>query len=478
MLVVISDLHFVDGTAGEHNLPTSAFTSVFLSSIVSLAKQNEATNLRLLLLGDIPDLIRSQQWYLEAPEDRPWGSNGLADIPTPRPGSRTEQRCLDILGRFPADGRRDSVPENTILYKNWYTFEFFRHFRQVIWHRLGRKIPVELIYIVGNHDRPCNLYPSVRDELQKILGLTITEQTIQRAPDGNWWYSYDFFDAEHGVYARHGHQFDSTNYGGGKDFTRLDHLQVPIGDVISTEFAVNLPRTLESLKDKYPSVSDRLVENLKDIDNVRPLENIMEWFHNQIEQESSQEVRQALDETFDRVLSDFLDIEFVQNWRSPDTYWDEFLRLISSRWLQWVPNTILGLTNTANLLPRVLPIVKRLQGDTNEAVDPYTAAAYHEPSWRQRSPIRYILYGHTHRALLRPLDVLDGREIIHLNTGTWREQIDRTIPLDESANFVKLKQMTYAVFYNKDEDKSGKEPGTVSFDMWTGHKKKYYGGDG
>jgi hypothetical protein len=29
MLVVISDLHFVDGTAGKHNVPFEAFTDVF-----------------------------------------------------------------------------------------------------------------------------------------------------------------------------------------------------------------------------------------------------------------------------------------------------------------------------------------------------------------------------------------------------------------------------------------------------------------
>jgi hypothetical protein len=40
MLVVISDIHFVDGTAGEHNLHYSAFQSVFLSDIATLTKDN------------------------------------------------------------------------------------------------------------------------------------------------------------------------------------------------------------------------------------------------------------------------------------------------------------------------------------------------------------------------------------------------------------------------------------------------------
>ncbi|MBK8984956.1 MAG: hypothetical protein IPM39_02565 [Chloroflexi bacterium] len=124
MLVVISDLHFVDATAGDHNLPAKAFEQVFISKIISLARKNKATEMKLLLLGDIPDLIRSEQWFEEAPEDRPWGANALRDIPNPRLGSRTERRCLDILGRFPDSDRRADVPKNSILYQNWATFEF------------------------------------------------------------------------------------------------------------------------------------------------------------------------------------------------------------------------------------------------------------------------------------------------------------------------------------------------------------------
>jgi len=39
---------------------------------------------------------------------------------------------------------------------------------------------------------------------------------------------------------------------------------------------------------------------------------------------------------------------------------------------------------------------------------------------------------------------------------------------------VDLKQMTYTVFYRKDEDTRGKKPETLSFDIWTGTKKKHY----
>lgn len=473
MLVVISDLHFIDGTAGEHNLPTAAFQSVFLSDVIALARHKQATEIKLLLLGDIVDLVRSQQWFEEAPEDRPWGQNGLSDVPQPAADSRTEQRCLKILGRFPSDGRRESVPEDTILHKNWDTFAFFRNFRKTVCRALGRELPVELIYVTGNHDRMCNLYPSVRDELRKIMAITVNEDTAHVTSQWDWWYRYAYMAEEYGVFARHGHSFDPWNYGGGNDLTREGYLQVPVGDVISTEFAVNLPRTLASLRHKYPAISDRFIENLKEIDNVRPINRIIEWFHYKMKQEHSEQRRRALDETFDTVLTHFLDNNLVQQWRSPHTRWDEALRAAGHPWLRRVVEKVTAWTNTEDLLHLLLPSVENAVY-SEEAADEYGTAAYQESIWRENPNVRFIVYGHTHRPTLRPLDGADGQEAIYLNTGTWRGHIYRTVPLDKSADFVKLKQMTYTCFYKGDEDLDDKKSGTVSFDVWTGHKLKAY----
>jgi UDP-2,3-diacylglucosamine pyrophosphatase LpxH len=473
MLVVISDLHFIDGTAGDHNLPASAFKSVLLTEIMGLAQQKHALELKLLLLGDIPDFVRSQQWFEEDPADRPWGENGLRDVLQPVENSRVEQRCLRILGKLPSDGRRESVPQDTILYKNWETFSFFRNLERIVHQRLGREIPVQIIYVPGNHDRLANLYPSVRDELRTILGLTVNRETAQVESPWAWWYRYDYMDERYGVYARHGHQYDPWNFGGGNDFTRKGHLQAAIGDAISTEFAVNLPRTLSQLRDKYPVVNSKLVESLKEVDNVRPFGRIAEWFHYKMKQEHSEEVRRALDETFDTVLDEFLAINFVQQWRSPQSRWDEVIRTASHPWLHRIIQTITAHTNTEDLLHILLPYVERETG-ADGAEDRYADAAYRERIWRENPEIRYILYGHTHRPLLRPLDGAGEHDVIYLNTGTWRGHIYRTVPQDKSADFIKLKQMTYTMFYSADEDRSGKVPGTVSFDVWTGHRLKEY----
>ena len=473
MLVVISDLHFVDGTSGNHNLPSAAFEKVFLSSIVSLAKKNKATELKLLLLGDIPDLIRSTQWFEEGMADRLWGENGLADIPQPQPGSKTEQRCLDILGRFPDSGNEKDVPEHSILRQNWRTFDFFRNFHKHVHDAMEKKIPVEMIYLIGNHDRPLNLYPAVRDEFRKIFGLTVTPETVDGDPDGEWWYKLAYQNDAYGVFARHGHQFDVFNYNGTDDWTREDHLQVPIGDIVATEIAVNLAYTLKSMQADHPEISDELVRAMQDADNVRPVGRLMEWFYSKMNEQDDDAIREALDETIDKVARNFLEIDFVRQWRNPDTLVDELLRTAASTPFKKVINFFMDHTDANDLLRFLLPFAERRLNQAG--IDDFTRGAFDEEVWRQEeSDIRYVLYGHTHTPLIKPLDRVNGRDVLYLNTGTWRERLTRTVSLDKTADFVGLKQLTYLVFYNEDEDKKGKELGTIGFDSWTGHQQKQY----
>jgi UDP-2,3-diacylglucosamine pyrophosphatase LpxH len=480
MLIIISDLHFVDGTAGEHNLPVSAFENVLFSDIITLARNKNAKEIKLVLLGDIIDVLRSEQWFRnDFPlADRPWGDNGLRDIAGVQHDSATEQRCLEILGRFPDDGKKPSEPEDTILYKNWETFEFFRQFAGKLLDEFQNDLPVEIIYVPGNHDRLCNLYPSVRDEVKKMLGLTVTQDTVLGDPNEDWWYRCDFMDETHGVYARHGHQYDPWNYGGGNDYTRRGHIQASIGDVITTEFAVKIPYTLASMKDSYPEVTDELVDKVKEIDNVRPLNRVMEWLRYRIKKEDCGQVRKALDKAFDKVISEMLDIEFVQQWRSPQTRWDEVLRAMSSRWLRWLPKRLLDRLDVEDLLPLFFAVTG---GSDDPEKDDHAIAAYGERIWKESKKIRFVLYGHTHSPMQLPLDGrtehMDdegGNEAVYINTGTWRERIYRTIGLDKAYDFVNLKQMTYTVFYRRDEDTKGKAPRTLSFEVWTGAKKKHY----
>lgn len=471
MLVAISDQHFVDGTAGDHNLPYGAFRSVFLAHIAALAKDKKAKEIKLLLLGDLVDLIRSEQWFEEDPADRPWGETGLQDIEQERTESAVEKRCLKILGQMPDSGRKEDVPPNTILYKNWDTFAFFRNLQSLIKQEYGIDVPVEIIYVPGNHDRLCNQYPSIRDELQRLLGLSTHSDVITGNPSGEWWYKFDYLDEVYGIYARHGHQFDPWNYQNFNDHTRKGQLQIPIGDVFTTEFAVKIPWQICQMRDQYDCITDDLISSLKDMDNVRPMSQVMEWTYYRLKRVDSGEVRRVLDTAFDKVIHDLLDSEFVQQWRNPHTHMDELLRAMTSPYLRWLPKLVVDKLQAEDILPLFLSMSG---GKTDPGQDPFVRAAYNEQIWRNNPRVQFVLYGHTHVPLEQPLDRHGNREVIYVNTGTWRERIFRTVWLDNAPDFVSMKKMTYCVFYREDEDLDGKEPGTISYDMWSGTKKKYY----
>ena len=517
MLIVISDLHFVDETAGKHNLPVDAFEEVFLSDVVELAIRKQAQEITLLLLGDIPDLIRSDHWLHAPMADRPWGENGLADVRNYRTlggePTNTEKICLRILGQMPANGRKSGVKKKTILRSNWDTFVLFRNLEQEIHQRIAEKQkgmkpaerletlpPVQLVYVPGNHDRLVNLYPSVRDEWQKIANLTIIPATRLRDA-GDWWYRYDFRNSQYGAYGRHGHQFDAWNYGGGHDITsREAHLQLPMGDIIATEFAVGLVHEAHKLRDQG-KIDPELVERLEDVDNVRPLERLLEWLYYEIEH--NQTHKEALDEIVDTVVKNILDIPFVREWRTPlsglddklrATNWlrgladpverlnppgvDEFFRIAATNPMRWLLKKMVDFTDSDTLLRFFMIFAGQLEGHGDPAGDTYVQAAYREHVWKNNPNYHFIFYGHTHSPGVWPLDGSNDREVFYINSGTWRERIHRTVALDRRADFIKLKQMTYVVVYgpgeNGDWDGGNKAPDTPSFDMWTGTKLKHY----
>jgi UDP-2,3-diacylglucosamine pyrophosphatase LpxH len=62
MIVFISDLHFVDETAGQHNLSAEAFIKFFKSVKVHL-ENTKAKEVKIVFLGDIFDLLRTEEWF-------------------------------------------------------------------------------------------------------------------------------------------------------------------------------------------------------------------------------------------------------------------------------------------------------------------------------------------------------------------------------------------------------------------------------
>jgi UDP-2,3-diacylglucosamine pyrophosphatase LpxH len=467
MLVAISDLHLLDETAGRHNPSSTAFTNVFLPNLLALIRSKKAKDLRILLLGDTFDLIRTEQWLESEPDDRPWGAGGLQDLRSPRAGGGTAAWCMKILGTA-AD--ESPTPETTpsISSRNPATLRFFQDLPGRIREEIGQDFPVEVIYLPGNHDRLCNLYPEVRDRVREMLGVTVRTGTVAGDPSGEWWFLNDYTDSEHGLFARHGHQFDSWNFAGGTDFSRQGHLQVPIGDLLAIEFGTKLPYRLGLFREEEPEITVEIVDFMKELGLVRPFTHALQWLTYAIRNQPSPRVREVVNEVFDGVFREILDIDFVKGWRNPDTRKDDILRLMSSRWMNWLPRTVLKRFDAEDILPFFAGVG---HSPRDPAHDPHLLAAFNEPAWRADRRIQFVLYGHTHFPMQRPLDAEDDHEVIYINTGTWRDSIFRTTEHDVDPDFMKLGQLCYSVFYRADEDTDEKPAGAVSFETWAGTRK-------
>ena len=130
MLIFLSDLHFIDETAGQHNIPKAAFEGVFRDIKTYGGTPSEV---KIVFLGDIFDLVRTTRWH-DAPEaERPWG-----DVAGKR--NEIEVRATAIL---------DEIVEKNRAF----------HFLKTGLRDIFGTEP-EKIYIPGNHDRLCNLTPA------------------------------------------------------------------------------------------------------------------------------------------------------------------------------------------------------------------------------------------------------------------------------------------------------------------------------
>jgi UDP-2,3-diacylglucosamine pyrophosphatase LpxH len=418
MLIIISDLHFVDGTAGEHDVRWPAFKDVFLADIKALSKHNGAKEIKLLLLGDIIDLLRTTKWLKTDVEDRPWGKNGLEDLINfdPKKGSKTEDHCKCIL--------------KDIIARNKETFGFFKNFR-----RYFKGLKTQLIYIPGNHDRLVNIYPSIRDEVTNELGLTINDSTVDGFSKDNWRFRKFFQDNTYGVFARHGHEFDEFNYDSNDKDSSEGHYQVPVGDIMTTEIAVKIASLLLPALENLPdSHQEDLRRFIFDIDNIRPWTSIpgyllTKFWNNQIMREA---IFCALYTTF----KDVSKISFVRRW-----FFGHPLAVFRLFW-----DCLKGALNPPML---------------NSAPEDLYARAASIDYFEKEKNYPFVLYGHTHSSKQVPLDRVKGVDPHYINTGTWRSHIS---PLLDKSDFVSLKTMTYTVFYRADEHLS--EP--LGFDTWNG----------
>ena len=297
----------------------------------------------------------------------------------------------------------------------------------------------------GDADRLINMSPDLRARVIDFLGLDLGRD---QAHDENQRFHNAWYDPGHGAFIRHGHEWDVYSFEGDPNKPE-DYDNIPMSDLITTELFARLTyeaSVLQGAAGAPPELVANFNYKLQQIDNVRPVSSLVKWlaFHF----DSAQE-RQLLSTCIERAVNNFNNQEYVKWWLSSEGH-DKV----------WNP------LDEADRIEFLLEGLKHLQiGKAKLALSVYDKVANYDPYERfveraskepilnqADSPIRYIVYGHTHEATHVPLGMLgDGpnRRMVHyINTGSLRPT--HTVTRD-GKDFFLSESLDFAIFYQADE---------------------------
>lgn len=436
MLVLISDLHFVDGTAGQHNLSPRAF-EYFFDDLAAIAHKpsNKIREIKLVLLGDIFDLLRTEKWFDFPVDERPWGSKEHAI-------EAHAHTLFDAIASHP---------------ENHQSFQIIRQATDSLQAKCDLRSKPAVIYLPGNHDRLCNRYAGLRKKVCDTLGIP---PSLHNPADP---FPHTFQDAAYGVFARHGHEYDRFNYAGGTSYTQQDYQRAPLGDPITTELVARLPHELAKRIDPIqwlrPEEKNTIIANFQEIENVRPLSATLEWLLYRVRQD--RRIKPIVEDSVQAVIDDFERLGFVKDWHDRH-----------DRWAEWLDEAdeiqaLLFLLRHFKLYRTEQLWRLALKAQEHFGKDALLEAAPREYE-HLNSQVRYVVYGHTHDPLAVAIRCFPGHphtlEQVYLNTGTWR---GRHFRATRNKSFISWKNMTYVILYRKDE----RGTDFPVFETWTGALK-------
>jgi UDP-2,3-diacylglucosamine pyrophosphatase LpxH len=359
MIIIVSDLHLTDTIERSTLNEESFFES--LNHVVTYAVSKGITDLRLILLGDVFEILKSEKW-LEATV-RPW------------------EEC---------DSRHSAVVDKIFASIISSNASFLQKLK-----KLSHDYKVRIEYVPGNHDLPLNteMGQLARQRLRQ-LGL-LTDYT-----GGTFKERYE--DAEHGLLALHGHTWDPAN--------RYGEKTVPIGDAIVIDMVQQLP-VLVAQRLGLSSEDDQfgIMRMLHEMDNIRPhtLRVIAQWINGGLShlENSHPKICKVIDESFTDLVERILDLQ-------REVPFETFA--VNRKRLK-----LLSFLVTRSFRKRgFLKVALRLPSDEDGA------GSFRDRARREfkRLPpeFKYIVCGHTHHPMVVPIHSRNGDASLYMNTGTWR----------------------------------------------------------
>jgi hypothetical protein len=249
-----------------------------------------------------------------------------------------------------------------------------------------------------------------------------------------------FWD-EYRVFARHGDIYDPFNFDEERDASSL-------GDAIVIDLVSRFPKAVEKA---IGTASDPdLISELRQIDHVRPLIDIPQWIQGACRRAKAPETEETIKQVWNDLVERFLKIPFVKKHDKP---WH--MDVVDGLQLGLKISTFFSIRDIVNF-----PI-RRFCKESED----YAKRAFQE-EYVRRNQVQHVVYGHTHRHQIVPLDLVPMPGGIlqktYFNTGTWRRLHEKTMFDPERHEFLSRHVMTFVAFYLKEERKSHQ------FEIWNG----------
>ena len=456
MLIIISDLHLGDGTCGK-SISHSAFR-LFASRLEELAYSaswrsdgfyRPLKDINILLLGDVLDPLHSTHW-LETAQGKPGYVRPWTDQTEPayagmlqkitRDILRNNRHAIDILFNITkghsilippaiAGGQPDPTSDEKV------------------------EVNVNLHYMVGNHDWFYHIkgpaFDQIRQEIIEAFGLSNENTCFPHEIDE--YPPLKELLSSYKVYARHGDIHDSFNYihKHGRNYASL-------GDIFAIEVTNRFFVEIEKqMGDELPR---KMIENIKELTNVRPLSASWLWVSSQSQAYNlSEEKQDKLKKIWDQLGQEFMALEAVRrrNRKFRIDYYDAlFWAFKLSRWA------------SLERINRLTGWLRRLTSGNGMSM---AKRALQEDVFIDESA-SYIVYGHTHHHEIMPLDIIasdDDTECHHnnqlyINSGTWHTYYDLALYSPTSKRFISYQTISYLIFYRDDQNRGQR------FETWQG----------
>jgi len=425
MLIFFSDVHLTDGSSSD-TINEEAFDR-FADQVVDLVRRRSPQELRLVLLGDGLDLVRSNVW-LDRTDVCPWT----------KASGEQERVVLEILSRI-------------FRANSWAIDHLLDIPPRIALSGHMTPGPIRLDYVLGNHDWLINRYASARRMV--VDRLHLDEAYVHEG----FPFSFRSPPEAYDVVARHGDVHDRIN-------CAADHGQEAssLGDAIIVELLNRFP--MEVGKELGDDADSReAVRRLREIDNVRPMTHLATWVLETVSElgRGNPRLLAAVDRAMERVVDDFRQDPGVRALAADQLGWLE-------RWYFWalLADVRRRKVNVLDSWPRLVDrLVRGWRLLRSLPVSTYGAHALQERGTDGRPP-RFVVYGHTHHSESVPLGPAaggEGGDRFYLNTGTWRTvwQMAETGGMED--HFASWKEMGYVVLYAP-----GEANGRHEFEVWTG----------